>query len=81
MVDDYHCKSCNYITTIKCNYDKHLNTKKHKKSTQSQQLVNKKSTLLLQAKFRASIVISFSPQSKPCTDISNIRAGKTRMKI
>lgn len=44
MVDEYHCKSCNYITTIKCNYDKHLNTKKHKKSTQSQQLVNKKST-------------------------------------
>jgi RNase H-fold protein (predicted Holliday junction resolvase) len=44
MVGEYYCECCNYFTTVKCNYNKHLCSKKHKKSTQSQHLVNKKST-------------------------------------
>ena len=40
----YCCKSCEYSTTFKSSFDKHVTTKKHKKSTQSQQKVNSEST-------------------------------------
>lgn len=26
---EYHCKCCKYKTNVKCNYDKHMNSKKH----------------------------------------------------
>ena len=42
----YICKCCNFKTSHKGNYERHLETKKHKKSTISQHLVNKKSTLV-----------------------------------
>ena len=32
MTEKHICIFCNYSTTIKCNYKKHLNTKKHKKN-------------------------------------------------
>ena len=42
----YYCECCNYYAKVKSSFDKHLQTKKHKKSTQSQHLVNPKSTLV-----------------------------------
>tara|TARA_Y100000389_G_scaffold198831_1_gene236060 strand:+ start:743 stop:1633 length:891 start_codon:yes stop_codon:yes gene_type:complete len=41
---NYYCECCNYNTHIKTHFKKHLATNKHKKSTQNQQKVNKKST-------------------------------------
>ena len=41
---NYYCECCNYNTHIKTHFKKHLVTNKHKKSTQNQQKVNKKST-------------------------------------
>ncbi len=41
---NYYCECCNYNTHIKTHFKKHMNTNKHKKSTQNQQKVNKKST-------------------------------------
>ena len=32
----YVCSECNYVTSIKCNYSKHLKTKKHKKNTKEE---------------------------------------------
>jgi hypothetical protein len=40
----YNCNCCGYSTLLYANYKRHLNSKKHKKSTQSQQLVNIEST-------------------------------------
>ena len=40
----YHCLSCQYITNRKQNFQRHLESKKHKESTKSQPLVNQKST-------------------------------------
>ena len=44
MNEKYYCKCCNYNAKQKCNYEKHLKTKKHLESTQSQQKVNNEST-------------------------------------
>ena len=44
MNEKYYCKCCNYNAKQKCNYEKHLKTKKHLESTQSQQKVNIEST-------------------------------------
>ncbi len=44
MNEKYYCKCCNYDAKQKCNYEKHLKTKKHLKSTKSQQKVNIQST-------------------------------------
>ena len=46
LMKKYYCECCNYDAKQKSNYEKHLQTKKHKESTQSQQLVNPKSTLV-----------------------------------
>ena len=35
----YYCVACNYDAKVKGNYEKHLRTKKHQKSTESHQLV------------------------------------------
>ena len=43
-MSNYHCKSCNYVTNRKQNFERHLNSKKHVESTKSQPLVNQKST-------------------------------------
>ena len=43
-MENYVCLCCNYTTNRKQNYIRHLNSNKHKKSTFSQQRVNKKST-------------------------------------
>jgi len=40
----YNCLSCDYHTNLKGDYTRHLKTNKHKKSTESQHLVNQKST-------------------------------------
>ena len=46
MDNIYYCKCCKYNAKQKSHYEKHLVTKKHlKKSTESQQLVNQKSTI------------------------------------
>ena len=42
----YICECCNFKAKHKGNYEKHLETKKHQKSTISQHLVNNKSTLV-----------------------------------
>ena len=34
----YSCQICNYQTPVKCNYMKHMNTKKHLKNTKQIQL-------------------------------------------
>ena len=42
----FTCQICNYSTKIKCNYIKHLNTKKHKKrlyELEENDTINKKS--------------------------------------
>ena len=45
-MENYYCECCQYQAKQKSNYERHLGTKKHlKKSTKSQQLVNKKSTI------------------------------------
>ena len=44
MNEKYYCRCCNYNAKQKCNYEKHLKTKKHLESTQSQQKVNIEST-------------------------------------
>ena len=36
----YDCKCCNFSTKLKNNYTRHLQTKKHEKSTESQPKVN-----------------------------------------
>lgn len=41
----YTCECCDFITHIKSHFKRHINTTKHKKSTQNQQLVNPKSTI------------------------------------
>ncbi len=33
VAENYHCKYCNYITVKKCDYEKHLQTQKHKNNT------------------------------------------------
>ena len=43
-MSSYDCKCCNFSTKLKSNYTRHLKTNKHKKSTESQHLVNQKST-------------------------------------
>ena len=40
----YYCECCQYDAKVKGNYLKHLKTKKHKKSSQSQPRVNLEST-------------------------------------
>lgn len=40
----YYCEACNYDAKVKGNYEKHLRTKKHQKSSQSHQLVTIDST-------------------------------------
>ena len=41
----YHCKTCDYQTTRQQNFQRHLQSKRHlKESTESQHLVNQKST-------------------------------------
>ena len=42
----YYCECCQYDAKVKGNYLKHLKTKKHKKSSQSQPRVNLESTFL-----------------------------------
>ena len=41
---DYYCLSCNYFTHRKQNYERHVKTRKHIESTESQPKVNQKST-------------------------------------
>ena len=43
-MNKYYCIYCDYDAKVKGNYDKHLKTKKHFESTQSQQKVNIEST-------------------------------------
>ena len=84
----YNCLSCDYHTNLKGDYTRHLQTKKHKKSTESQHLVNRKSTFLKKKKmknkshsFSVNIAIKFSNLSNRCINILNIHVRKTRTKI
>ena len=43
-MDKYYCACCDYRAKQKCHFDKHLKSKKHQKSTKSQQKVNIGST-------------------------------------
>lgn len=62
----YTCECCEYLTENLANYKKHLKTMKHKKSTQSQPLVNLEST------FSQPLVNLFATQSqhKKCLEPS-----------
>ena len=44
MEKKYYCKYCDYNAKVKSSFNKHLKTKKHLESTQSQQKVNIEST-------------------------------------
>ena len=74
---EYYCECCEFKTKLKPNYERHLLTKKHlsfsKKSTESQQLVNQKSTILMVTKrisiFFVNIVIKGLQQNKQCINI------------
>ena len=46
MDKKYYCKCCDYNAKVKSSYEKHLQTKKHKKSSQSHLLVTPKSPLV-----------------------------------
>ena len=59
----YNCLSCDYHTNLKGDYTRHLQTKKHKKSTKSQSLVNQKSTE------SQSLVNQKSTKSQPLVNI------------
>ena len=48
MIKTFNCESCNYQTTIKCNYIKHLKTIKHyknSKTNQNESLTNQNESL------------------------------------
>uniref|UniRef100_A0AB39JF92 C2H2-type domain-containing protein n=1 Tax=Florenciella sp. virus SA2 TaxID=3240092 RepID=A0AB39JF92_9VIRU len=62
----YHCKCCNYSTHIKTHFVKHLNTKKHKKSTQSQQKTTKESTQSQHYLPKTEIITTFNHNCKYC---------------
>ena len=90
---EYNCDCCKYTTDKRFNYEKHLTSKKHRvadenikkqlknniESTQSQQLVNPKSTqkvtLPFLTKYRhkikmfVNIVIPYFHVNNLCTDI------------
>lgn len=48
---NYYCECCDYHAPQHSNYIRHLNTKKHKKSTQSQQKANIQSSKKVTCKY------------------------------
>ena len=73
-MEKYHCSRCDFSTNNKTKYERHLGTKKHKKSPQSHHLVTTKSPFLTQK------VTIKSPQSHHKVTILDQKTPKNEKK-
>ena len=81
----YHCECCNFSSHIKTHYEKHLNTKKHQKLSESHHLVTPKSPFshqLVTPKSPFSPSLSSTPsqnfQCKYCDKCFKFKQGMYR---